>query len=86
MGTAVERLTSLVRAEDRFNIPFSELRDAQVEAVNERFQDRKDRIKLLAFRAKEAELAEIGSRADVVPLLFPHTAYKSYPESFLTDQ
>jgi hypothetical protein len=85
MGSAVERLTGLADAADRFAIPFSELRDAQVEAVNERFQDRRDRIKLLSFRAKEADLAEVSSRDDVVPLLFPHSAYKSYPESFLTE-
>jgi hypothetical protein len=86
VGAAVERLTKLVRDPDRFTIPYSELRDVHVEALNERFQDRKPRIKLLAFRAKEADLAEIRSREDVIPLLFPHTAYKSYPESFLTEQ
>jgi hypothetical protein len=54
--------------------------------MDERFQERKDRIKLLAFRAKEANISEIGSPEDMVPLLFPHTAYKSYPESILTEQ
>ena len=29
---------------------------------------------------------EIRSVEDMVPLLFPHTAYKSYPESFLMDE
>ncbi len=86
MGGAVERLTKLVRAEDRFAIPYAELRQAQAQAMNERFVEREDRIKLLAFRAKEAAVAEIRSREDMVPLLFPHTAYKSYPESFLSEQ
>ena len=86
MGGAVERLTKLVRSEDRFAIPYAELRQAQAEAMNERFVEREDRIKLLAFRAKEAAVAEIRSREDMVPLLFPHTAYKSYPESFLSEQ
>jgi hypothetical protein len=85
MGAAADRLTRLVDAPDRFNIPFSELAAAQIAALNERFQERKDRIKLLAHRAREAGITEVHSRADMVPLLLPHTAYKSYPESFLIE-
>jgi len=84
MGAAVERLTRLVDSPDRFAIPHSELRDAQIEAMDERFQERRSRIRLLGHRAQEAGIREIRSREDMVPLLFPHTAYKSYPESFLT--
>jgi hypothetical protein len=83
---AVERLTRLVDGPERFSIPHSELREAQTEAMNERFQERQGRIKLLASRAKEANLSEVRSREDMVPLLFPHTAYKSYPESFLSER
>ena len=79
MGVAVERLTSLVDSPQRFAIPYAELREAQVEAMNERFQERKDRIRLLGHRAKEAGVSEIRSREEMVALLFPHTAYKSYP-------
>ena len=52
MGAAVEQLTSRVRAADRFATPHAELRAIQVEAMNERFQERKDRIKLLGHRAE----------------------------------
>ena len=86
MGEAAERLTGLREKEDRYDIPFADVRAAQIEAVNERFQERKDAIKLLGHRAREAGLAEVRSHEDMVQLLFPHTAYKSYPESFLTDQ
>jgi hypothetical protein len=86
MGSAVERLTKLAESEDRFAIPYVELREPQLEAMDERFQERKDRIKLLAFRADEGGIKEIRSRDDMVSLLFPHTAYKSYPESSLTEQ
>lgn len=85
MGTAVDELIRLVDAPDRFDIPFAKLQAAQVEALNERFRDRKDRIKLLAHRAREAGITEVRSREDMVPLLLPHTAYKSYPESFLIE-
>jgi len=86
MGAATERLTGLVDSPDRYDIPGSELRAAQVEALNERFQERKGAIKLLGHRAKDAGLNAVHSLEDIVRLLFPHTAYKSYPESFLVDR
>lgn len=84
MGEAADRLTRLVGAEDRYDIPFEDVRGAQVAAMDERFQERKDAIKLLGHRAREAGLSEVRDHEDVVQVLFPHTAYKSYPESFLT--
>ena len=86
MGAAVDRLTGLVSDEGRFGIPYSELRQAQVEAMNERFQERKDTLKLLSHRAQEAGVTEVRSVEDMVPLLFPHTAYKSYPEGWLMQE
>jgi hypothetical protein len=83
MGEAVERLTRLVEAEDRYNVPFADLRAAQIGAMNERFQERKGQIKLVGHRAREAGITEVRSHEDVVKLLLPHTAYKSYPENWL---
>jgi hypothetical protein len=83
---AVEQLTRLVDAPDRYDYTPQDVLAAQIEALNERFQDRVGRIKLLAHRAKEAGITEIRSMEDMVPLLFPHTAYKSYPESFLMEE
>jgi hypothetical protein len=86
MSSAIEKLTRLVAAENRFDYSHEELRETQLEALNERFQERRDRIKLLGHRAREAGTAEIRSREDMVPLLFPHSVYKSYPESFLIEE
>ncbi|UGQ11996.1 hypothetical protein LO772_35460 [Yinghuangia sp. ASG 101] len=86
MSSAVEKLTRLVDAKDRFDHAHAELREVQAAALNERFQERRDRIKLLARRAEDAGVTEIRDRADAVSLLFPHTAYKSYPESFLIEE
>jgi hypothetical protein len=83
---AAERLTRLVDAPDRYDYSAADLRDTQVAAMNERFQDRVGKIKLLRLRAEEAGISEIRSLEDAVPLLLPHTAYKSYPESFLMDE
>ena len=86
MGAAVEKLTGLAQAADRFAIGHADLREAQIDAMNECLQERRERIKLLDHRAKEASLREIHTLEDVVPVLFPHTAYKSYPESWLIGQ
>lgn len=86
MGAAIEKLTAWVHAADRFAIPAADLRQAQIEAMNESFQERRQAIKLLAHRAKEPNVTEIRAAEDMVPLLFPHTAYKSYPESWLAEQ
>ncbi len=86
MGAAADKLTGLVRADERFNYNAADIRPLQVEALNERFHERKDRIRLLSHRAEEAGAREIRCVEDMVPLLFPHTAYKSYPESFLMDE
>ena len=86
MGAAVDRLTGLVSDERRFEILYSELRQTQIEAMNERFQERKDTLKLLSHRAQEAGITEVRSVEDMVPLLFPHTAYKSYPEGWLMQE
>jgi hypothetical protein len=85
-ASATERLTGLIDSPDRFDIPHADLRDLQIAAVDEQFQHRKGRIKLLGHRAAEAEIAEVRSLDDIVPLLLPHTAYKSYPESFLSER
>lgn len=86
MTSAVERLTQLVSAEDRFSYPASAIQATQIEALNECFQERRARIKLLGHRAGETSVSTVRSIEDMVPLLFPHTAYKSYPESFLLEQ
>ncbi len=85
MTSPVERLTGLVDAADRYDLDPAELIGAQLEAANERFVQNIDNIKLLANRAETAGLTRVGDRADLVPLLFEHTAYKSYPEAWLND-
>ena len=59
------------------------MRVAQVEALDQRFQEAKARIRLVKMRADEAGLDQVRSFEDVVQLLLPHTAYKSYPENWL---
>jgi hypothetical protein len=81
-----EQLVSLVETENPFDMPFREALPRQLAAINERFQDRVAKIKLLQNRAATGGISEVREMADIVPLLFAHTAYKSYPEAWLTEQ
>jgi hypothetical protein len=83
MGSAIEQLLSLQGSDDRFDIDQAELLPLQLEAANERFQTRVEAIPLLRNRAENGEVTKIAERKDLVPLLFAHTAYKSYVESWL---
>ena len=65
---------------------YAEVRDKQIAAMNERLRQRRGEIRLVGFRADEAGIDAIACLEDVVPLLLPHTAYKSYPEKFLIEQ
>jgi hypothetical protein len=85
MGAAVDRLLGLLDAEDRYDIPLEALRPAQIAAADERLQEQRSRIRLLANRAESGGVREIRDYADLVPLLFAHTAYKGYPEGWLTE-
>jgi hypothetical protein len=86
IGGAVERLIKLADAPDRFDIPLADVQPLQIAAVNELLQDRIEKIRLLRNRAETNGVREVREAADIVPLLFAHTAYKSYPEGWLTDQ
>jgi len=83
MSEATNRLVAMMTDRTGFDLPYDEVRDLQVAAINERFQDRITKIKMVRHRAEEAGITRVSKLDDVVPLLLPHTAYKSYPESFL---
>src|SRR6266516_1606065 len=83
MSEKADQLLRLIESPDRFDIPYAEVAKSQIDAANERFQERIGSIGLLGHRAEEAGLTGVGDLADLVPLLFAHTTYKSYPESWL---
>ena len=85
-GQATRKLLAYRERHDCYTVPFAQTRDLQVAALDEHLQDRVGRIKLVALRARQGDVDKIGSFADVVPLLLPHTAYKSYPENFLIEE
>jgi hypothetical protein len=81
--TATQQLVELAMSADPFRNAPPHLAELQLEAVRERFADRRQQIRTLDKRARETGVAEVRTLADVVPLLFAHTNYKSYPEAFI---
>ncbi len=58
-------------------------RDEIAERLDARFKELRQQVPVLKQRADDEGIAEIARREDVIPLLFPHTTYKSYPESLI---
>jgi hypothetical protein len=50
-----------------------------IDALDERFQERRRQVPVLRQRAEAEGITAIRSPEDMIPLLFPHTTYKSYP-------
>ena len=86
MGEAADRLLRHMPDRTGYALPYEEVRDLQVVAMNEKLQEQVGKIKLVSLRAKDSGISEIRSMADAVSLLLPHTAYKSYPESYLVEE
>lgn len=73
----------MIEAEDAFDRPDAALAPLRLEAARELVAERRQQIPILERRAREAGLDEVASFADLVPLLFAHTVYKSYPPAFV---
>ncbi len=86
MGQAADKLLSYMPGASGHGFAYEDIRSVQIAAMNERLQEQSGRIKLVGLRARDAEITEVRSLEDAVPLLLPHTAYKSYPESFLAEK
>jgi hypothetical protein len=85
MTSATERLLNLMGAADCYDHAPAELLADQIAAANERFDSQAGSIGLLRNRAESGGVDKIATPADLVPLLFAHTTYKSYSERWLTE-
>ncbi|MBA2945695.1 hypothetical protein [Streptomyces himalayensis] len=83
MASAREQIRALVVSGDTFDKPAKEVRELQLEAAREAFHSHRERIPLLRTRAEETGVHEITGPEDLVPMLFSHTSYKSYPVSLI---
>jgi hypothetical protein len=81
--SAVAKILSLLDLADPYRSAPANLPELQLEAARERFEQRRRQISILERRASDAGIREIRSLGDLVPLLFAHTNYKSYPDQFV---
>ena len=65
------------------SVPRDHLQALQTEALKLRFEYRRDRIPMLTKLADKQNITSISEIDDVLPLLFEHTVYKSYPDFLL---
>jgi hypothetical protein len=61
-----------------------ELLEIQRQSMAERFRERRAQIKVLDQRASDLGIDSLESFEDVIPLLFAHQTYKSYPDAFVS--
>jgi hypothetical protein len=69
--------------DDLFGLSMAEREEFQLAAARERFETLAPQIRVLQAQADTAGLSRIDDLDDLVPLLFNHTAYKSYPMSLI---
>jgi hypothetical protein len=82
--SAIEELLALAAWDDpMLAAEQTDLAGLQLAAAQERFAQLRPLIPVLGHRAEETGVCEIGKLDDLVPLLLAHTAYKSYPKSFV---
>ena len=76
-------LEMILDPDTAYDQPAADIAALQLRAAQELFDERRTQIPLVARRAEEAGITGIETLADIVPLLFAHTVYKSYPPSFV---
>jgi len=84
MTTTRQALLDMIIEPDRaYDQPAVALLPLQMAAAQELFEQRVAQIPLLRKRAEDAGITAIRTPADLLPLLFAHTVYKSYPQGFV---
>lgn len=83
-GGAVDEVKTFVGESDPYRHGGPELDALQLRAIRQLFARRRGEISVLDRRARDLGIEHITTTRDLVPLLFAHQTYKSYPDSFVT--
>ena len=83
MSTAYEQLVALSDAAPDDWPDRADLEPLWLQAANERLAQQRERIPVLGRLADEVGITRIERFDDLIPLLFAHSNYKSYPEGFI---
>ena len=65
------------------SVPPAELAELQRQAMVRRFTEHRESIEMVRKLADRLEIESVENFDDIVPLMFSHTAYKSYPAALL---
>lgn len=84
-GSAIEQLLAMDSEPDAYVHGPREIGSLQMQAAREHFDLRRQQIRVLDQRAKDLGITEVDSLENMLPLLFSHQTYKSYPESFIKE-
>ncbi|WP_244438414.1 long-chain-fatty-acid--protein ligase [Mycolicibacterium septicum] len=68
------------------SIPRADLEELQREAMTRRFAEHRESIEMVGKLATRLGVSTVAKFEDVVPLMFSHTAYKSYPAALLDNK
>src|SRR5258708_8593381 len=68
------------------SIARTELDALQRKAMSIRFQQHRDSIEMLRKLADRLGITEVNDLNDIVPLMFSHTAFKSYPAALIDNK
>jgi hypothetical protein len=82
VATSAEQLLQ-TNNRDWWAIPAAEVAEFQLALLRQRFTSLRQSVETLGKMAKLQHIDELSCIDDVIPLLFKHTVYKSYPMSFL---
>ena len=84
MGSACDKLCAFLGEPDPFDHTYAELEPLWIDAFNERLAERREQIPVLAKLVESTGVERISSLDEIVPLLFAHSNYKSYPTTLVT--
>jgi hypothetical protein len=83
MGEVADALVGRVALDRPFEYDVAELRPLWLRAAGERLRERAEQIPALKARIGDADITDISDFGSVIPFLFSHDTYKSYPRDFL---
>lgn len=83
-GSALQQLLATAEADNPYWLRADRLAQLRLQAAQEVLDLRRGQIQVLERRAADGRIQRIERLADLVPLLFSHTTYKSYPASYVT--
>jgi hypothetical protein len=81
--SARHALMEMINQPDCYGMAQERLVPMQIEAARELIAERRTQLPILERRIRETGTERIGKLDDLIPLLFSHTAFKSYPMSFV---